>query len=241
MGRQHIYNAIGDQYEKDRYGAAHMESYCRQRNEAISGIIDKVFGFDAPLAILEIGCGTGLTLEHLAQKSVAYRLCGVDFSKTMLDQARQKANVLERPPQLMLGSASCLPFANKSFDVVLATRFIHQFKHENKKKIYREIFRVVQLGGIVIVEFYARLYHHLRYFLGGGKGKSSQDYFSHYPTKSQVRDIVGGPFEIRPVRVGGARIIHAIFGNRLLQAVTRASSFPPLNLLVDEYLVVARK
>src|ERR1700683_2066648 len=67
--------------------------------------------------VVDIGCGTGRWLERLATLG-SRSLKGIDFSPEMLDRARQK---LERRAQLVVGSATSLPTASLSADVVLAS------------------------------------------------------------------------------------------------------------------------
>jgi cytosine/adenosine deaminase-related metal-dependent hydrolase/ubiquinone/menaquinone biosynthesis C-methylase UbiE len=67
--------------------------------------------------VMDIGCGTGRWLERLATRGPR-SLKGVDISPEMLDRARQK---LERRARLVVGSATSLPTASLSADVVLAS------------------------------------------------------------------------------------------------------------------------
>src|SRR5262245_29581803 len=60
--------------------------------------------------VLEIGCGTGLILGRLA--GIAAEAWGVDLSPGMLRGAR------ERGLRVVQASATQLPFADGSFDVV---------------------------------------------------------------------------------------------------------------------------
>ena len=67
--------------------------------------------------ILDVGCGTGRWLKRLAN-STARRLTGIDFSSEMLARATGK---LAQRAVLAVGSATALPIANSSADVVLAS------------------------------------------------------------------------------------------------------------------------
>ena len=240
MGRQQMYDVTGQGYEDNRYGMAHMRAYRDTRNEALLALITSAFGSDVPLRILEVGCGTGLTLDHISRLPVGHSLFGVDFSRTMLHQAREKATRLDTPPTLLLGDASRLSFSDDAFDVVYSTRFIHQFSHKAKRIIHNEFLRVTRRGGIVISEFYARHYHWLRYYLRHSK-RSKKAFFSHYPTGSEVQEILGGPPQRLPVRIAGDRLFRRILGDEALMWMTKGAKYPPLSVLTDEYFVVARK
>ena len=238
--RRGYYDRTGGGYEVSRYADQHMEGYRAFRNEMLAAILRDAGA--APRArILEVGCGTGLTLEYLSGLPGEYRVFGMDLSETMLKQADSKAKRLPNPPRLLLGDAGRLPYEDGLFDVTLATRFIHQFTHEDKKRLWQEFQRVTRKGGITIVEFYARPYHWLRYYVGdGAKGRSYEGYFRHYPTRGEVRDVVGADLRVYPLRIPGSRVFGRLFGETALRATTRAAGAVSGGLLTDEYFVVAR-
>jgi ubiquinone/menaquinone biosynthesis C-methylase UbiE len=72
---------------------------------------------------LEPGVGTGLNVLPLVKRG--YEVTGIDASKAMLSQFRQKLD--EIPPNLKLiqADASQLPFSDSSFDVVLTVHMLH--------------------------------------------------------------------------------------------------------------------
>ena len=238
--RRRLYNATGDGYEAGRYGDRHMESYRAFRDDTLLSILKDSFG-TTPLKILEVGCGTGLTLQFLARSSARYSLFGVDASDTMLGQAATKASALANAPKLSLGDAGKLPYRDESFDVVFATRFIHQFSHVVKQQLWAEFRRVTRNGGLLVVEFYARPYHWLRYFSGARKGRSEEAYFRHYPSSAEVREIVGGRPQVYPLRLAGTRVIAAAVGDQALRRATTIAGQIGGSLLLDEYFVAARK
>jgi SAM-dependent methyltransferase len=237
--RRRYYDTTGDDYETSRYAEGHMGGYRAFRNTTLLSILNKNIT-TTHLRILEVGCGTGLTLEFLGQASSEYDLFGVDVSETMIRQAAQKAPILGNKPKLALGDADRLPYRDGLFDVVFATRFIHQFSHGVKLQLWSEFQRVVRKDGIIVMEFYARPYHWLRYHFGGAKGRSREAYFNHYPTRSEVREIVPEPLEICPLRLPGSRLVSGALGERLLGRLTQFVGRSSGGLLVDEYFVVSK-
>jgi SAM-dependent methyltransferase len=139
-----------------------------------------------------------------------------------------------------LGDADRLPFRDGQFDVVYATRFIHQFSHEAKQKLWREFKRVVRQDGILVVEFYARPYHWLRYHFGGAKGRPKDAYLAHFPTQSEVAEIVADTPEIHPLRLPGHRLFAKMLGESAVIAFTRTIGRASRGLFLDEYFVVSR-
>jgi SAM-dependent methyltransferase len=65
-----------------------------------------------------MGIGTGLNLPFYPH---AVRLTAVDLSPTMLAIAAQRAGVLDRPPDLLLGDAQALGLLDACFDTVVVT------------------------------------------------------------------------------------------------------------------------
>jgi ubiquinone/menaquinone biosynthesis C-methylase UbiE len=155
-------------------------------------------------------------------------------------------------PPVQLCQASCfeLPLADKSMDALVATRFIHQFPHDLKKAFYQELRRVVRPGGVIAVEFYARPYALLHYLLprrvvwwrksDAPQNAPAEQYFSHYPTRAEVREIVGPTFSRLPVRPAFCRLLFQVFGAKGTWALTQALHYDPLGILYSEYVAVSQ-
>lgn len=89
--------------------------------------------------IIDVGCGTGALCSVL--NSMGLSVTGIDPAQRMLDIARAKpenkdvqflqANVLET-----------LPFADKSFDIAIASYVAHGLKAEERKLMYAEMSRL---------------------------------------------------------------------------------------------------
>lgn len=75
-----------------------------------------------PSSILEVGCGYGKQLRSI-REIWDCPLTGVDFSPSQLNKARTYLAGLERV-DLALGSGARLPFADRSFDLVLTSAVI---------------------------------------------------------------------------------------------------------------------
>jgi SAM-dependent methyltransferase len=88
---------------------------------------------------LDLGCGTGFSLEALTRSAARVDWTGVDGSHVMLDRAHRRLG----PATLVRGCAERLPFLDRSFDVVLANFSWHWFGPEAP----REIMRVLRVGG----------------------------------------------------------------------------------------------
>lgn len=242
LNMQPLSEKVARTYDTGCYGAAHMEFYRRFRDETLARIIAGRFGSERRLKILDVGCGTGLVLEALSKLPARHELHGIDFSETMLKEAADKAARLDNPPTLVYGSAYEIPYPDASFDMVCSSRFIHQFTHEDKKRVLAEMFRVTREGGVVAVEFYARPHYVFQWYaMPWRRKRDKKTHFAHYPSAREVRDVIGRPFEIVPVRLIGSRLWRAISGEAGLRKLTDAARSFPFGLLKDEYFVVTAK
>ncbi len=232
-----MYESTGNGYEAARYGDPYKELYRQMRNETLLNFIDKHFGKGVKLKILEIGCGTGLTLEYMATISSEYELYGLDFSHTMLIQAYQKLKGLRNGFRLVLGDSLKLPFPDSTLNVVYSTRFIHQFTHEQKKKLYKEMLRVLQPGGLIITEFYSRHGKWSRYL----RRLQESPTLEQCPSISEVSDIVGAHYSVHPVRMMGLKAINNLCGEKVLRRLTSISNKPVFRMLAEEYFVATVK
>ncbi|MEN8239760.1 MAG: methyltransferase domain-containing protein [Actinomycetota bacterium] len=110
------------------------------------------FKMSAPTAamkVLDVGCGTGATLEQYADAGCD--CFGVDASDAMLTQARTR---LADRAVLTFGSAEQLAFDDNTFDRVLASMFLHELPGDVRDTVFAELARVVSPAGrIVIADF----------------------------------------------------------------------------------------
>ncbi|MFS0861141.1 class I SAM-dependent methyltransferase [Fredinandcohnia sp. 179-A 10B2 NHS] len=78
-------------------------------------------------AILDVGCGTGLTSAYLA-KQFRCHVTAMDNNRVMLEKARRRFRQTRLPITLVYGTTEKLPFEDKSFDLLLSesvTIFTH--------------------------------------------------------------------------------------------------------------------
>lgn len=103
--------------------------------------------------LLEIGVGTGALLPSLSGR--AAEVIGVDHSPAMLDEARRRlAADGESAVELRLGEMTHLPISDGGVGCVVANMVLHHAA--DPLAVLREIFRVLQPDGILVLADLAR-------------------------------------------------------------------------------------
>lgn len=95
-----------------------------------------------PESVLEVGCGYGKQLRAL-RCHLEGPLVGLDFSPSQLAQARGYLRGQQKI-DLVLGTGQRLPFADKSFDLVLTSAVILHNPPAEAERLRREILRVAR-------------------------------------------------------------------------------------------------
>jgi len=139
-------------HSKDPYQklAKVYDRFVEPVNSTLRMIMLKMLKPKQGLNILEVGCGTGTNL-HLFQQG-GCKVSGIDLSPAMLQQAHVK---LGKDTDLRLADASKMPWADASFDVVLAMLTLHEMPGNIRWPVLQEMMRVVKPGGrLQIVDFH---------------------------------------------------------------------------------------
>lgn len=103
----------------------------------------------ADLSVLDVGCGGGGFLGHVAGRSASRRpglLIGLDRSEFALQCARTWHG---RVAQYAATDARRLPFSDNSIDVVTCSLFLHHFDDPEAIVILHEAARVCRRGVVV--------------------------------------------------------------------------------------------
>ncbi len=90
---------------------------------------------------LDLGCGTGLNLDHLERYA---RATGTDYVEEALDFCRARGH-----KRLCKADAAHLPFADRYFDIATALDVIEHL--DDDLVALRELYRVMKPGGLLIV------------------------------------------------------------------------------------------
>ena len=97
--------------------------------------------------VLDIGCGRGALLQLLAARVPFHTPpTGLDLSRSMLHRS-----VGDKPAEYLQGSATALPMADESFDVVTCSYVSQYLDNDELLAFFREVRRVLTPGGIALV------------------------------------------------------------------------------------------
>ena len=131
------------------------EVYQRWRDSELGAITEKLehelilklVGDVSGARVLDIGCGDGMLAVLLSKRGA--NVVGFDASQAMLEAARERASEQQVDIEFSLGRAERLPFADDSFDVVVAVTVLCFVA--DAEQTFKEIGRVLKPGGRLVI------------------------------------------------------------------------------------------
>jgi ubiquinone/menaquinone biosynthesis C-methylase UbiE len=231
------YDAFSERYE-ERRGRNDPGGYHELLDALESDFVER---YARGREVLEVGCGTGLVLERIAQ--FAKRARGVDLSPGMLAKAQARGlDVCE-------GSATQLPFPDESFDVACSFKVLAHVPEI--ERALAEMSRVTRPGGVVIAEFYnswsLRAWAK-RLLPPGAVARATHEghVYTRYDSPAQIRRLL--PRELKVFDARGIRIVTPtahLMRLPVLRDVLRRGEWrladTPLRFVAGFYVVAARK
>lgn len=109
-----------------------------------------------PLRLLDVACGTGSALKQVAHAHPHLSYFGIDLSPHYAKRARKQ---LRDVAQLAIAveNAEAMPFADASFDIVTCVYLFHELPRNARRRVAREMLRVLRPGGLIVIEDSAQL------------------------------------------------------------------------------------
>ncbi|GIX46863.1 MAG: SAM-dependent methyltransferase [Candidatus Tectimicrobiota bacterium] len=99
--------------------------------------------------VLDVGCGKGYLLFEFLQVVPGVQVAGLDISAYALAHAKEEVK-----PYLQRGNATALPYADRTFDLVVSFGTLHNLYNYELYQALQEIERVGCGGKYVVVESY---------------------------------------------------------------------------------------
>ena len=125
--------------------------YSRHRRGFPDSFFDRIWDAFQPAlngdaAVLDLGTGTGTVARGLAKR--IHNVTGLDPSHSLLNQAQAISQQEGVSPDFVQARAERLPFADHSFDVVLAGQCWHWF---DGTQAAEAVWRVLKPDGLVLI------------------------------------------------------------------------------------------
>lgn len=105
--------------------------------------------------ILDLGCGTGLELEHYFKINSSAKITGIDLTESMLNALKNKFP--EKNLTLICGSYFDVAFEENAFDAAVSVESLHHFTKEEKTPLYTKLRKALKDGGYFILTDYFAL------------------------------------------------------------------------------------
>ncbi len=175
-----------------------------------ASLLDPYLPASRQRVILDAGCGTGGNLEWLRRYAGNGTIIGLDYVGTALQFCRQAGH-----DRLVQASATQLPFAAATFDLVTSFDVLEQLRAAEDEQALREMYRVLQPGGTAFVRVPA--YEWM---------KSGHDFALHSQHRYTLREL-----RLKLMQVGFT-IQRATYANSVLLpiAAVRRLALKPLGL-----------
>lgn len=109
--------------------------------------------------VLDVGCGTGVLAQRLAELHPKMVIVGVDASSRMLARARARLSGTSNVT-FVRARAEQLPFPDASFDLILSASALHHFT--DPSRAFREMRRLLVDNGAIAVLDWCREYKRMR-------------------------------------------------------------------------------
>jgi ubiquinone/menaquinone biosynthesis C-methylase UbiE len=150
-----LYDKVAKEYG-DAFSGEHEK---KPKDQEILHRLSQKIGDRKP--VWDFGCGPGQTTKYL--KNLGIEISGLDLSERMLEQA----SIIHPELHFQKGDILELDFESNSIAAVVAFYAIVHFTEEQVGEACREMFRVLQPGGILLLTFHiGNETIHVKEFLG---------------------------------------------------------------------------
>ena len=144
---------IAIQYGKDYWDGERQYGYGGYKYDGrwkpVAEAMIKHYGLKPGDSILDVGCGKGYLLYELMQLLPGSKVAGLDISSYAIENAKEEVK-----PFLTQGSATTLPYPDKSFDFVYSLITFHNLYNYELRKALQEVERVGRGAKHIAVESY---------------------------------------------------------------------------------------
>ena len=141
--------------------AAFFDTIFEPMNRGLRLIGVGMFRPQKGMAILDVGCGTGVHLDLYRKYECS--LFGIDASESMLNIAQKR---LRGAADLRLADAREMPFEDGTFDLVISMLMLHEMDEPVRGQVIGQMKRVLKDDGrILLIDFHPGPYRFLKGWL----------------------------------------------------------------------------
>jgi ubiquinone/menaquinone biosynthesis C-methylase UbiE len=144
---------VACRFDKDYWDGERHTGYGGYRYDGrwfeVAADMARYYNLRSGTRVLDVGCGKGFLLYELTRAVPGIEVAGVDVSRYAVENAREEVR-----PFLRVAGADRLPFADKSFDLVVSINTLHNLYVNELFAAVREIERVGRGGKHIVVEAY---------------------------------------------------------------------------------------
>ena len=131
-------------YDQNRYGSVSGRRVEEFHKKVLDILLTTELNTGA--SVLEMGCGTGRLLHHLASNQ--FDLYGIDMSPGMLAVAKERLGGAERKISLQESNATETPFEAATFDAIYSILVVNLIPEY--EKMFKEAARLIKPGGVFV-------------------------------------------------------------------------------------------
>lgn len=133
------------------FGKIVMRDFLNQHNEKMNDFAVEMLDLQPTDRVLDIGFGGGVTIEKMLGTIDTGKIHGVDFSREMVETAKQKFRLAieSNKASIEFADVRSLPFDDNTFDKVCTVNTIYFW--DDPLASLQEIKRVIKHGGKLVV------------------------------------------------------------------------------------------
>jgi ubiquinone/menaquinone biosynthesis C-methylase UbiE len=129
------------------YQAGKQRAEWTQPSEFVLSITDQLNSDDV---VLELGCGIGVDSAYIANK--VHSVTAVDHAQSLIESNRSHFKQPNLSFEVLDLSQGLKRFDDSSFTTLYARRSLHYFDDETTSRLFKEIQRVLKVGGQLFFE-----------------------------------------------------------------------------------------
>lgn len=124
----------------------HMRGVLRSFDAFYAGLAAPLPATDAPIRVLDLGCGTGLELAGIWARAPRARVTGIDLSAGMLARLRERHAARAAQLELVQGSYLEVPLGEGGFDAAVSAMTLHHLPPPEKLALYARLRAALRPG-----------------------------------------------------------------------------------------------